>query len=324
MTGDSEEADAEVLSPDEAFKRLGNEIRVAILQELGAADEPVRFSDLRKELDVTDSGKFNYHLDQLTGHFIEQTAEGYQLRRPGERIIQAVLSGAVTESPTLEPTSIDWRCHRCGAEPIEVDYREEQVGVYCTSCEGIYGGERDQEKVNIPAERERLYYLHLPPAGIVGRSPKEAFVAASRWTNAETVTAANGICPRCSARLVESATVCRNHTTDSGLCDACNNRYAVMYRVRCTNCVYELEAIYANKLMTNLELRSFLIDHGLNPHHPQREAFLEVLYPYEEDIHSVDPLAVTFTFTGDEESISLSIDDSLEVVNVERTSGAEQ
>lgn len=319
MAGGSEGNDSETVSPDEAFKILGNELRISILRIIAEADEAVRFSDLRRQSEIKDSGKFNYHLNQLTGHFVEQTDEGYKLSRPGERVIQAVLSGAITKSPTIESTSIDWRCHVCGAEQIQVDYREEQLGVYCQSCQGTYGGESDREEAGVPAERERLYYLHIPPAGIVERSPEEVFLAASRWTQAETVTAASGICPRCSARLGESTTICRNHTTDSGLCDNCNNRYAVMYRAHCRNCVYELEAIYANKLSTNLEFRSFLMEHGVNPLHPQNEEFLEVLYPYKEEIHSVEPLDITFTFTGSKGSISLSIDDSLEVVDVERT-----
>lgn len=318
MPPGSDGAETGVLSPDEAFSLLGNELRITILQELAEADGPVRFSDLRKAIEVADSGKFNYHLDQLTGHFVERTDDGYRLGRPGERIIQAVLSGAVTESPDIEPTSIEWRCHLCGTEPIEMDYREEQVGVYCPSCEGIYGGAADRDATTIPEDRERLYYMHLPPAGIAGRTPAEVFLTASRWTNAETVTAASGICPRCSAQLVESAAICRNHDAGDGRCDTCDNRYGVMYRARCTNCVYDLESVYSNKLLTNLELRAFLIDHGLNPLHPQREAFLELFHHYDEEVHSVEPLAVTFTFTGDDESIRLTIDDSLDVVDVER------
>lgn len=319
MKRDSQPADIEPLSYDEVFKRLGNELRISILQELAESGEPLQFSELRKTLEVADSGKFNYHLNQLVGHFIEKTDSGYQLRRPGERIVQAVYSGVITESDTIEPTNTYRRCHICGSKPIQIDYRDEQLGVYCQSCRGMYGGKRDQSGDSIPEESERLYYMHLPPAGISDRSPEEAFLAASRWTQAETVTAASGICPRCSATVAESAIICEDHTADSGLCEACGNRFAVMYRARCTNCVYDLEALYANKLSTNLELRSFLIDHGVNPLHPQSQEFFDVLYPYEEDIHSVDPLDITFTFSGSEGSLSLSIDDSLEVVNIERT-----
>lgn len=309
-------SESDVLTPEEAFGLLGNEIRIGVLQAL-AEDEPRRFSDLRAAVGVEDSGQFNYHLDQLTGHFVVRNGDGYRLRQPGRRVIQAVLSGAVTESPHMDVTPIDWGCHLCGAEPIEIDYRDEQVGVYCRECEGIYGGDRDATLP--PAARERLYYMHLPPAGMAGRSPEEVYLAASRWTNAETVTAALGICPRCSARQVESATVCRNHAATDGRCERCDNQFGVTYRTRCTNCPYELESLFVNKLLTNLEFRTFLIDQGLNPVFPQRKGFLDILHHFEEDVRSVDPLEVTFTFFGDEETISLTVDDSLAVVEVERS-----
>lgn len=64
------------LSPDDAFGLLGNETRLAILQALGDAADPLSFSELRDRVWVSDSGQFNYHLDQLTGPFVGQTDEG--------------------------------------------------------------------------------------------------------------------------------------------------------------------------------------------------------------------------------------------------------
>ena len=314
MTTGSDSSD--VLPPEEAFDILGNGTRIRILEAL-AEDAPQRFTDLRRNVGVDDSGRFNYHLNQLVGHFVDRRDGGYRLSQPGRRVIQAVLSGAVTDSPELERTPIDWSCHLCGTEPIEIEYTDEQVGVYCSHCDGVYGGDDGDAPVR-PADRERLYYMHLPPAGVTGRSPEEVFMAASRWTNAEATTAASGICPRCSARLVESAVVCRNHSAESGRCDHCNNRFAVAARLRCTNCVFDIEVMYPNKLQSNVEFREFLIDEGINPLHPQSEAALDVFHHYEEEIESVDPLEVTFTFFGEEESISLTVDDALTVVDVER------
>jgi hypothetical protein len=97
MSGDG---DSERLSPDDAFATLGNETRLGILQTLGRAGEDLSFSVLRDRVGVEDSGQFNYHLEQLVGHFVRKTEDGYQLRRAGRRVVEAVLSGAVTDAPT--------------------------------------------------------------------------------------------------------------------------------------------------------------------------------------------------------------------------------
>jgi len=104
MSTGGDGADARTLPPDDAFAVLGNETRMEILRALGAADGPLAFSTLRERVGVRDSGQFTYHLDELTGHFVERSDEGYRLRRAGERVIEAVLSGAVTEAPEREPT----------------------------------------------------------------------------------------------------------------------------------------------------------------------------------------------------------------------------
>ncbi len=49
-----------------------------------------------------------------------------RLGRAGERIVEAVLSGAVTDDPVLSRTEIDQSCPYCGA-PVEVEYGQEQL-----------------------------------------------------------------------------------------------------------------------------------------------------------------------------------------------------
>lgn len=84
------------LDPDEAFAVLGNETRIAILQALERADEPLAYSDLKRQVEVCDSGRFNYHLEKLIGHFVERSDEGYWLRTVGERAAKAVIAGTFT------------------------------------------------------------------------------------------------------------------------------------------------------------------------------------------------------------------------------------
>jgi DNA-binding transcriptional ArsR family regulator len=199
-------------SPTDAFALLGDETRVGILRALGEAAGPLSFSTLRERVGTRDSGRFNYHLDRLVGHFVARTDEGYTLRRVGERVVVAVQSGSVTATPELGPTLVDESCPFCGAQ-VGVHYREERLGVFCTECAGAYsgggpadrpsatsgpddgsgaagdrtaGGDGDDggEAAVDVAEAGHLGTLFVPPAGVAarGRDADALLGAALTWT----------------------------------------------------------------------------------------------------------------------------------------------
>lgn len=70
-------------SPVEAFSLLANEDRLAILDALVRAhrrgETPLSFSALRERVGIGDSGRFAYHLRELTGHFVARSSDGYSL-----------------------------------------------------------------------------------------------------------------------------------------------------------------------------------------------------------------------------------------------------
>lgn len=128
-----------LLSPDAAFAVLGNETHIHIIQTLSNVDAPVAFTDLRERDGVQDSGQFNYHLGQLEGHFVRKTGDGYVLRQAANRVVEAVLSGTVTETATLDPAEIPAPCPYCAAN-IEMSYREERMLLRCPECPGSFSG----------------------------------------------------------------------------------------------------------------------------------------------------------------------------------------
>lgn len=157
MTSDSPAGEDAYHTPTVAFSVLGSETRLKILQVLGEADGPLSFSTLRETVGTADSGQFNYHLHKLEGLFVRKTDGGYVLRQAGRRIIEAILSGTLTDDTTLEPTPTDSPCYFCGA-PVAVSYSEEWVSMYCTDCTGAYG-ESIRRTVSEPAEAARQGYL---------------------------------------------------------------------------------------------------------------------------------------------------------------------
>jgi hypothetical protein len=46
--------------PTDPLTALGHELRIEILRELAAADDPLAFSTLRERVGERDTGRFNY------------------------------------------------------------------------------------------------------------------------------------------------------------------------------------------------------------------------------------------------------------------------
>jgi len=322
--------DASTPSPDDAFAALGNETRLAILRALGDADEPLPFSALYDRVDVSDSGQFNYHLDKLAGHFVRQSDAGYELARPGSRVVEAVLSGAVTDTPVLEATEVDHPCPFCGA-PVEVTFRDERVELYCTECAGNYGeGATAVPGEDTPETADSGYgylgYHPLPPAGVQGRDAEAVLGAAMTWGHLELMSAAGGVCPRCSAPLDRELRACDDHDASDGLCPACGNRHAVVVDLTCTNCIYDESGSAIIGLTGVTPLLAFLTARGYDPITPDPGTHATVsraLNDYEETVLSTDPLRVRFVVTVDGDELALTVDADLDVVEaVERTGTA--
>jgi hypothetical protein len=133
------------LSPEAAFSVLSDQTRLEILTVLGKASEPLVFSELFERVDYDDSANFNYHLQQLLGHFVREVDDGYTLRHAGGRVVQAILSGTVTENPVVERTAVDRPCFLCGGD-LELSYREERIALFCPDC----GGTRGEASETVP------------------------------------------------------------------------------------------------------------------------------------------------------------------------------
>jgi len=323
MTTDGADTEAQTLPPDDAFAVLGNETRMEILRALGEADGPLSFSQLRERVGMRDSGQFNYHLDEVEGHFAAKTDEGYVLRETGRMVVEAVLSGAVTRAPVMDPARIDDPCPLCGG-PAAVAYEGGQIKHYCTECEGHYGpvlaahesatsgGESDGV-----AKYGFLGAFQLPPAGLQGRTPSELFRAAAVWGIVELLATASGVCPRCSAPLADSVSVCEAHDSADGLCDRCENRHAIHADFGCTNCLFEVGGALAVALVADLDVLAFLIDHGINPVSPSSPAvYNAALMDYDEELLSADPFEARVTLSVDGDTLALTVDGDLNVRTV--------
>jgi len=319
MTTGTGDGDSPGVSPDDAFAVLGDETRLAILRTLGNADTPLAFSELYDRIGYDTTSNFNYHLGRLEGHFVRRTEAGYDLRQAGRRIVEAVLSGAVTDAPELEPTRIDVDCPLCGARTA-VDYEQERVDIYCTSCSGIFGTVDTIPHLSAPGEYGSLGHMSLPPAGLRGRTAAELLGAAWAWSYLEFIARGSGLCPRCSAPVEQSVTVCEDHEETDDACDSCGRTYAVHFHTSCTNCIDDWHGIVPGLLLGTTDLQAFLAANGINLIAPDTlDRAMRTLGNYEEEVVSTDPFEARFTFTIDGDALALTIDEDLSVVDVTRS-----
>lgn len=90
---------SQALSPDtktSLCSLMADETRMRILQALYAVDsdsaqsDGLSFSTLRQRVAVEDSGRFNYHLDQLTTDLVTKRDDQYVLTSTGRRLVRAL------------------------------------------------------------------------------------------------------------------------------------------------------------------------------------------------------------------------------------------
>lgn len=308
MTATEDSSGSSVITPTDAFALLGDRTRLRILQVLGQSGEPLQFEELRSRVGYEDSANFSYHLSKLSDHFITKTDHGYDLTMPGRSVVEAVLAGAITETPEINPITINESCQYCGSS-IEVLYRDEALIFRCTECPGSYGETSGRIK------EQRIGYFPFPPGGLTNRSVEEIVDAAYVWGGLEMMGIAYGVCPKCGGAIEKSVEVCEDHRLDDGLCPNCNQLKAVTLHATCLNCNRSIAGMYAIDLLSSEELRAFLLDHGIDYLSPPSQAkWGAALAGYGEEIDSHDPFRATFTFSIGDESLALTVDDQFNVV----------
>jgi hypothetical protein len=268
-----------------AFAAVADELRVGILRELWHADEPLSFSELRERVGVRDSGRFNYHLGELRGRFVEKTGDGYDLRFAGRKLVGGLHSGAYTEeAEPVGPQPVDGSCVACGGD-LEAVY-EDQVGkVDCTDCEVT------------------LIQTGVPPAFVDGREDDLA-AAVDGYVRTTLRSFLDGFCPTCSGPTA-------GHLDDS--------EYGPEAVVECERCGASFYGLAAWVGVDHPAVLSFYDDHDRSVR-DTRLWHLDWLADAEwvgEGGGGDDQVVVAVEL--DDEALRLTVDDRLAVTDADRT-----
>ncbi|WP_252700369.1 winged helix-turn-helix domain-containing protein [Natronosalvus vescus] len=226
------------LDPAEAFALISNETRLSILEALWAAEErPVSFSELRRAVEMRDSAQFNYHLQKLSGHFIDQVDGGYDFKHAGEKVVHAVIAGSFNEHPRLDPFPVQGGCVTCGG-PLQGVYSDERLAIECTDC-----GQRHGE-------------YSFPPGGLNDRTHEEVTEAFDNRVRHLHCLAADGVCPECSGRM-------ETHIVEEGE-EGCCLGVDVRVDHECVQCGHTLCSAAGLRLLDHSEVVSFHRERGVS------------------------------------------------------------
>ncbi|MFC7235420.1 winged helix-turn-helix domain-containing protein [Halosegnis marinus] len=296
---DSILACGECISPAEAFAVVGNETRLSILEALWRMDRPAAFSDLRREVGMSDSAQFNYHLSKLTGQFVRKTDDGYDFRSAGRSVIAAVLSGTLNQDPRLDPFEVEGECVDCGAA-LEAYYRNEEVRIRCSDCGRNHGG------------------YSFPPGGLEDRTREELMDAFNQRARHLSCLSADGVCPECSGRMET-----RLFDVDG------ENGFDLDVRVEheCRRCHHTIYSSVGLVLLDDAEVVSFYRDHGIDlnavPYWTLEWCVTDEYTTVERNGGSDGTWRITVAVPVEDEELVVSLDGSLNVLDTERRARAE-
>ena len=282
----------------DTFAALSAQIRVDVLRALWEReDHRATFSELRADVGVDDSGKFNYHLGELRGQFVAKTDDGdYRLRAAGIDVVGSLIAGSYDDGNGIEPVAFGEPCPSCGAETTVV-YDGEFLEIECEPC-GV-------TPVTIDA----------PPSVFADLEPGAGGVAerVQAYLRHSVDSFRSEFCRFCSS--VTRPRLTPEHDPD-GQRDLEELGIPRLER-ECTGCDETITMNLAPVVLDHPAVVQFFHDHGVD----YREISVVTAVVTTTDravVTATDPMTAEIQFTRDNETIRVVVDETGAVVETER------
>ena len=295
----------DAVEPAAAFAALSDPLRVDILRELSTyrregGEEPIGFADLRRRVEVRDSGRFRYHLNELRDHFVEKAGDGYRLTHAGTAVVAAVLAGTLTDASTSGRAELDSVCRSCG-EPAVATCQE---GVCAVSCPNDH----------------RLFQWTVPPNATADATVPEVVERAELLATQAIERALTGICPTCYDPIESEIRVGRESDAEAPP-ESEHAGSDPRLRAVCDTCGGRVLGPVGFCLLVDPEVAAFYRRHGrrLRDYHVWEHSFVE------DDAVSVvetDPVRVSVDVTLDDDRMRVTVDGTGSVVGTDSPSGS--
>ena len=282
----------ESLTAEDAFGLIGNETRAAILRVLGQdAYSVLSFSGLRSRVDADiDSGQFNYHLQRLVGHFVEQTEDGYQIRPQGRTLHRTIRAGTFTDRISFDQLDAGFACYFCETR-VEAAYDDGLLTIQCPDCEHVYS------------------ITDLPPSAIDTDDKDALFSRIGQYSRHNLLAFARGVCPICANALDTDF----HPAEEMAVPSAKQHHHSVFVDRSCNYCDNRMYMSVGEALLGDPGLISFCRDRGIDvAKTPTWELEFAATDRYVT-VRSMDPWEVALKLTFDGDTLKLVVDDQLNV-----------
>ena len=296
---DAGDAGDETLTPEEAFGLFGHELRIDILLALWRApDYSLPYADLQSAVGERDSGKFNYHLSKLVGHFVAHDGDEYELEYAGHRVIDAMQSGVFHEHQELEPVDLKADCPTCGTG-LSFEYADHAGKVRCPDCD------------------ESVLAFPFDPGGVADRAPEEVVAAFDRRTRHFWQFALSGVCAVCSGAVERELVAAGSGDASIGDGHFAADHPAVI-ALSCRQCSFYAHLPVGAALLSHPGVCGTLYDQGVDVRERHLWELDFVVDPDAVELLSVDPGEVAIAIRAGHEPLRTVVDSALAVRSLER------
>ncbi len=291
---DDDERIVDALDPSDAFELLAHDIRFRILEVLNDADGPMTFSELRTATEVDDAGGFNYHLQKLTGRFVRDGDDGYEIGGPGRQVVGAVLSGVYTYTLDARPVPMPDACLHCGSD-MEMQFRETSLWMSCLDCETTFNP------------------ISIPPGVLEGWPHEQGPEVVDRWVTHIRQTAELGLCYVCGGRVDRRVRPIDDETPEN------RARLGLDATVRndCERCGAHWIEFPAAAVLNKPSVIAFHAEHEIDVR-TTASWDLDWLTTGVSSITNDDPLRLDVPITLGDETLVVTTDDELTVIDTRR------
>ncbi|WP_231190272.1 helix-turn-helix domain-containing protein [Haladaptatus sp. DYF46] len=289
---DDDEIVVEHLSTEMAFELVAHETRLAILEVLNTADQPLSFGELRNRVGADDPGGFNYHLNKLVDRFVTNGEQGYKLADPGRRVVGGILSGGYSKALDADPVPVDGTCSECDGQ-LEAQFHAGGIRIVCHDCEFEFTDPQ------------------IPAGVFEGIAREDAPLVADQWVKRIHSVAEYGFCYNCDGRLDREVVLPSDDHAPDWLTGE-DLEATVIYD--CQRCGVSWQSILPYAILHHPAVIAFHYEHGIDL---RTTPDWSLDWPTSGISHVVnsDPVHVEIPISLDDETLLLTADRHLDVIS---------
>jgi hypothetical protein len=284
--------DLEVLDPEMTIERAADALgeiahpdRLDILLALKSNYyHGLSYSELLEATNFENSGRFDYHLKQLTGRFVKKEDNKYELRSAGNEIVLLVQRGDLTPQMKTEEVPIERYCQDCNSQ-IKAWYENGRVLAWCHHC---------------PTE---VMHNEVPPRTAATGDIGTILDVVSLLTMARMSMSVRGHCPNCGCR--KERAIVLDHYWD---------RFDYPAVTNC-KCGYSTYAAVGMMILTKAPVISFLAERGIDAFEPRWWRFPWTYHEKYATLVNEDPTRVRVDIEAERDVLEVTVSNEFQIVD---------